>query len=36
MNICATEEGSSGAPIINLKTFKVIGVHNGKRAQIKI
>ena len=32
MHLCATEEGSSGAPIINLKTFKVIGVHNGKRA----
>ena len=27
---CSTENGSSGAPIINLKTFKVIGIHIGK------
>ena len=26
---CGTDHGSSGAPIINLDTFKVIGVHQG-------
>ena len=26
---CSTEQGSSGSPIISLKTFKVIGVHYG-------
>ena len=29
-HLCATEDGSSGAPILNLKTFKVIGIHTGK------
>lgn len=27
---CSTENGSSETPIINLKTFKVIGIHLGK------
>ena len=27
---CATDNGSSGAPIMNLKNFKVIGMHIGK------
>ena len=27
---CSTQEGSSGGPIINLNTFKLIGVHKGK------
>ena len=26
---CATEKGSSGAPIINLNNFKIIGIHQG-------
>ena len=26
---CATESGSSGAPIINLNNFKIIGIHIG-------
>ena len=26
---CSTDHGSSGAPILNLDTFKVIGVHQG-------
>ena len=26
---CSTEEGSSGSPILLLKTFKVIGIHYG-------
>ena len=26
---CNTETGSSGAPILSLKTFKVIGIHRG-------
>ena len=26
---CSTEYGSSGAPILNLISFKVIGIHNG-------
>ena len=29
-HLCATKNGSSGAPIINLNTFKVIGIHIGK------
>ena len=28
-HLCATEGGSSGAPILNLDTFKVIGIHQG-------
>jgi hypothetical protein len=27
---CSTEEGSSGAPILNLDTYKIIGIHCGK------
>ena len=30
---CATESGSSGAPIINLQNFKVIGIHKGTETQ---
>ena len=30
MHYCATEDGSSGSPILNLQTFKVIGIHIGK------
>ena len=29
-HLCSTDYGSSGAPIIDLKSFKVIGVHIGK------
>ena len=28
-HLCSTEVGSSGAPILNLDTFKLIGVHRG-------
>ena len=28
-HICQTEHGSSGSPIINLNTYKVIGIHRG-------
>ena len=28
-HLCATEHGSSGAPILSLDTFKVIGIHLG-------
>ena len=28
-HLCSTEEGSSGSPIISLKTFKLIGIHIG-------
>ena len=27
---CSTERGSSGAPILNLNTYKIIGIHRGK------
>ena len=30
-HFCESEEGSSGAPIINLANFKVIGVHKGSK-----
>ena len=33
---CRTEEGSSGSPIISLKTFKVIGIHNDGSPHNKI
>ena len=29
---CTTEEGSSGGPILNLQTFQILGVHNGKHS----
>ena len=28
-HLCCTESGSSGSPILNLKTNQVIGIHNG-------
>ena len=28
-HFCSTEGGSSGAPILNLENFKVIGIHRG-------
>ena len=31
----STEEGSSGSPILNLETFKVIGVHTGEHRSHK-
>ena len=30
-HLCNTEPGSSGSPIINLKNYKVIGVHKGSK-----
>ena len=33
---CRTEEGSSGSPILSLKTFKVIGIHYGDSQNNKI
>ena len=28
-HLCCTEKGSSGSPILNLKTYKVIGIHKN-------
>ena len=28
-HLCSTKAGSSGAPILNLKTNKIIGIHCG-------
>ena len=28
-HLCSTEEGSSGSPLLSLKTYKVIGIHFG-------
>ena len=33
---CATESGSSGAPIINLNNFKVIGIHKGAHKELSL
>ena len=33
---CITEKGSSGSPILSLKTFKVIGINYGSSQKIKI
>ena len=30
---CPSEEGSAGAPILNLDTYKIIGIHLGKNDQ---
>jgi len=35
-HFCKTEEGSSGSPILSLKTFKVIGIHYGSISNLKI
>ena len=32
---CPTKEGSSGAPIFNYNTFKVIGIHKGENKELK-
>ena len=32
IHLCSTEQGSSGSPILNLKTNKVIGLHLGSTA----
>jgi len=32
--LCATERGSSGGPILYLKTYRVIGMHIGKHGYI--
>ena len=29
-HLCQTDEGSSGAPILNMKNFRVIGIHIGR------
>ena len=34
-HLCSTEEGSSGCPILSLKTFKIIGIHYGYNAKNK-
>ena len=34
-HFCATEEGSSGGPILNLETFKVMGIHTGEHKSHK-
>ena len=33
---CATEKGSSGAPIINLNNLKIIGVHQGTEKALSL
>ena len=33
---CNTKEGSSGSPILSLKTFKLIGIHNGNNSIFNI
>ena len=30
-HLCTTKDGSSGGPILNLKTFKIIGIHIGRK-----
>ena len=35
-HLCSTEEGSSGAPILNINNFKVIGIHLGKNINKKV
>ena len=30
---CSTKEGSSGGPILNLQTYQILGVHNGKHSK---
>ena len=30
---CPSEEGSAGAPILNLDTYEIIGIHLGKNDQ---
>ena len=35
VHFCTTEDGSSGGPILNLKTFKVIGIHIGEHKSHK-
>ena len=35
-HLCETDDGSSGAPILNLQNFSVIGIHVGKNKNIKI
>ena len=34
-HFCATEEGSSGGPLLNLQTFKVMGIHTGEHKSHK-
>ena len=34
-HFCATKDGSSGGPIINLQTYHVLGIHNGKKTNFK-
>ena len=33
-HLCATDSGSSGAPILNLQNFKVMGVHRGYEEKV--
>ena len=35
-HLCSTEEGSSGSPLLSLKTYKVIGIHFGGDLNEKI
>ena len=34
-HLCSTEEGSSGGPLFNVKTHRVIGIHTGKHKNYK-
>ena len=31
LHLCATKNGSSGGPLLNLQTYRIIGMHNGKQ-----
>ena len=33
---CTTEKGSSGAPILNLNNFKIIGIHQGTEKMLSL
>ena len=33
---CCTEDGSSGAPILTLKDFKVVGIHFGFKKKLML
>ena len=35
-HLCSTDEGSSGAPILNLKNFSVLGIHLGRHKNNKV
>ena len=34
-HLCESNDGSSGAPILNLQNFSVMGIHVGKKKNLK-